>query len=53
MITFLHGNGFELVPSDDEELAEVFEKLGSDIIDQREFFDWVIKHVQPLSPDDG
>jgi death on curing protein len=48
MITFLHGNGFELVPSDDEELAEVFENLGSDSIDQRAFFDWVIEHVQPL-----
>jgi death on curing protein len=49
MITFLHGNGFELAPSDDEELAEVFECLGSDTIDQREFFDWVIKHVQSFS----
>jgi death on curing protein len=50
-ITCLHGNGFDLVPSDDEELAEVFENLGSDIIDQRGFFDWVITHVQPLSAD--
>ena len=48
MITFLHGNGFELVPSDDEELAEAFENLGSDTMDQREFFDWVIDRVQPL-----
>jgi death-on-curing protein len=52
MITFLHGNGFELVPSHDEELAEVFENLGSDIIDQRDFFDWVIAHVRLLSADE-
>ncbi len=52
LITFLHGNGFELVPSDDEELAEVFENLGSDTIDQRGFFDWVIERVQPLSADE-
>jgi death on curing protein len=52
MITFLHGNGFELVPSHDEELAEVFENLGSDTIDQRGFFDWVIERVQPLSADE-
>jgi hypothetical protein len=52
MITFLHGNGFELVPSDDEELAELFENLGTNTIAQREFFDWVIRHVQPLSEDE-
>jgi death-on-curing protein len=52
MITFLDGNGFELVPSHDEELAEVFEKLGGDLIDQRGFFDWVIEHVRPLPADE-
>jgi death on curing protein len=52
MITFLHGNGFELVPSNDDELAELFENLGGDTIDQRGFFDWVITHVQPLSSDE-
>jgi prophage maintenance system killer protein len=52
MITFLDGNGFELAPSHDEELAEVFENLGSDILDQRQFFDWVIAHVQPRSADE-
>jgi death on curing protein len=48
MVTFLHLNGYELVPSDDEELARVFEDLGKDMIGQSEFFSWVVSRVRPL-----
>ena len=49
MEAFLLLNAYELQMSDDE-IAELFEKLGADEIDQGAFFDLISKHVHPLGP---
>ena len=41
--TFLEANGYELV-EDDDPIAEMFEDLGKKVIDQSEFFGWVVNH---------
>lgn len=46
--TFLALNGYDLWEQSETELAEVFERLGSRSIDQGEFFEWVVNHVQPI-----
>lgn len=48
MVTFLQLNGYELAPSDDEELARVFEDLGRSVLGQSEFFAWVAVRARPL-----
>lgn len=47
MEAFLILNKYELRLSDDE-IAELFEKLGADEIDQGEFFNRLSKHVHPI-----
>ena len=49
MEAFLLLNGYELRMSDDE-IAELFEKLGSDEIDQGEFFGAISTHVFLSNP---
>lgn len=51
MIAFLDANGYELFESDDLELAVMLMDLGSRIINQGEFFGWVINHTR-LKPAD-
>lgn len=46
MLAFLELNGYELVQTDDE-IAEMFEGLGRKVIDQGEFFGWVLDHARP------
>jgi prophage maintenance system killer protein len=48
MLTFLDVNGYELVTTDDEELAVVFEDLGRGVLDQVAFFAWVVSRAKPL-----
>jgi death-on-curing protein len=45
MEVFLILNGYELHEADDE-IAEMFEDVGSKTIGQGEFFGWVISHVR-------
>ena len=49
MEAFLILNGYELRMSDDE-IADLFERLGSDVIGQGEFFDAISTHASPLKP---
>ena len=49
---FLMLNGYELRMSDDE-IAELFEKLGSDEIGQGEFFDAISTHAHSAGPAEG
>jgi prophage maintenance system killer protein len=42
----VHVNGYELAQTDDK-IAEMFEKLGEDVVDQTGFFTWVREHVKP------
>jgi len=44
--TFLILNGFEFVETDDE-IAKMFEALGSHVIGQGEFFAWIVDHARP------
>lgn len=48
MITFLDLNGYELM-EDEDEIARMFEDLGAQIIDQAEFFGWVVNHAKVRS----
>lgn len=48
MLTFLFINGYELRQTDDE-IAQMFEDVGSRVIGQGEFFGWVCNHSRPLS----
>ena len=50
MLTFLHVNGYDVDRTDDE-IAEIFEQLGADLVDQTGFFTWVREHVKPSSSD--
>lgn len=43
--TFLEANGYELV-EDDDSIAQTFEDLGRKVIDQSEFFGWVVNHAR-------
>lgn len=43
---FLDLNGYELYEADDTELARMLIELGSDVIDQGEFFGWVCNHAK-------
>lgn len=52
MESFLILNGHELRMSDDE-IAELFEKLGSDEIGQGEFFDAISTHAFLSDPEEG
>lgn len=47
MLAFLDLNGFEFHQTDDE-IAEMFEDLGAGIIEQGEFFGWVINHAKAI-----
>lgn len=48
MLTFLNVNGYDLDQTDDE-IAEMFEELGEDVIDQTAFFAWVGQHVSQVA----
>jgi death-on-curing protein len=52
MEAFLLLNRYELRMSDDE-IAELFEKLGSDQIRQGEFFDAISTHAHPSKSEEG
>ena len=52
MEAFLLLNGYELRMAD-EEIAELFEKLGSNEIGQGEFFDAISTHALPSEPGEG
>ena len=43
---FLAVNGYEFSQGDDE-IAQMFEDLGSRVIGQGEFFGWVCNHARP------
>lgn len=47
MEAFLLLNGYEL-HQDDDEIAEMFEDVGSKTIGQGEFFGWVINHAHQV-----
>ena len=49
---FLLLNGYELRMADDE-IAELFERLGSNEIGQGEFFDAISTHALPSEPGEG
>lgn len=49
LTVFLDLNGYDLWEADETELARVLEDLGSDLIDQGEFFGWVINHSKQRS----
>ena len=46
MAVFLDLNGYDLLESEEEELAQIIEELGRGIIDQDEFFGWVVNHAK-------
>jgi death on curing protein len=46
MEAFLILNDYEL-PQDDDDIAEMFESIGSKTIGQGEFFGWVANHARP------
>ena len=49
MLVFLDLNGYELRQGDDE-IAQMFEDIGSRVIGQGEFFGWVCSHARhPIS----
>lgn len=52
MEAFLLLNRYELRMSDDE-IAELFERLGSDEIGQGEFFDAISTHAHPSKSEEG
>jgi death-on-curing protein len=52
MLAFLELNGYELSQTDDE-IAEVFEGLGRKVIDQGEFFGWILNHARLIDADKG
>src|SRR4051812_37333610 len=52
MESFLILNGYELQMSDDD-IAELFERLGTDEISQDEFFDAISMHVHLSIPEEG
>ena len=45
--TFLEANSYELV-DDGDSIAQMFEDLGSKVIDQSEFFGWVVNHSRRI-----
>lgn len=45
MTTFLDLNGYELV-EDEDLLAQMFEDVARGVVDQSEFFGWVVNHVR-------
>jgi death-on-curing protein len=46
MVSFLDLNGYQLI-EDDDAIAQMFEDVGAGIIDQGEFFGWVVNHARP------
>jgi death-on-curing protein len=46
MFTFLDVNGHEFV-EDEDEIEGMFVDLAAGVIDQGEFFGWVVNHVRP------
>jgi len=50
MVAFLDLHDCEIITSDEEELAMLFEDLGRDQLDRDDFFDWVISHARPRTP---
>ena len=49
LTVFLDLNGYELWESDPEELSRMLIELASDVIDQSEFFGWVVNHARPIT----
>lgn len=46
MLVFLDLNGYELV-EDEAAIAQTFEDMAAGIVDQSEFFGWVVNHAKP------
>lgn len=54
MAAFLDVNGYEIIAEDDDTIAQMFEDVAAGIIDQGEFFGWVVNHTRRRSePDDA
>lgn len=45
MLTFLDMNGYELV-EDDDAIAQMFEDVAASVVEQGEFFGWVVNHTR-------
>ncbi len=50
MLVFLELNGFDFVEEQDL-IAEMFERLGANDVDQEQFFDWVRQRTRPRESD--
>lgn len=50
METFLEANGYEFL-QDNDAVAQVIEDLGKEVIDQSEFFGWVVNHARKRNGD--
>jgi death on curing protein len=46
MMVFLDLNGYELVEEEDA-IAQMFESVAANVVDQSEFFGWVVNHAKP------
>jgi death-on-curing protein len=49
MVTFLDLNGYELV-EDEDAIATLIEDTAAGVIEQGEFFGWVVNHARPHFP---
>lgn len=47
MAAFLDVNGYELI-EDDDAIAQMFEDASAGIVEQGEFFGWVVNHTRPI-----
>jgi death-on-curing protein len=52
MAAFLDVNGYEIIAEDDDTIAQMFEDVAAGIIDQGEFFGWVVNHTRRRSDAD-
>lgn len=46
LTTFLDLNGYE-IDQEDDDIAKMFEDVASGVVDQSEFFGWVVNHTTP------
>jgi death on curing protein len=51
MLVFLELNGFDFV-EDQDAIAEMFERLGANDVDQEQFFDWIRERTRAREPAD-
>jgi death on curing protein len=47
LTVFLDLNGYELLEAEDTELADMLIDLGRGVVEQGEFFGWVLNHSRP------